>query len=308
MTRRGRHFLQIPGPTNTPDRILRAMAAPTIDHRGAGVRRARPRGAGRAEDRLSDGVAGRRSTRRRAAARGKRRSSTRCRLATRCWRSTSASSRRTGPRSRAGSASTSRSCPARGAAASIRTSSASAWRDDRDHRIKAVLVVHNETSTGVTTRLPEIRRAIDAREASGAAARRRGVVAGVDRSRHDEWGLDVTLSGSQKGLMLPPGLSFNAISAEGAGGVEDREVAALLLGVGRDARRERQRLLSDDARDEPAVRPARSAAHAGRGRSAGRVRAASPAGRGDARGRARPGSSRFSASATTSSVRWSRPS
>ena len=85
-------------------------------------------------------------------------------------------------------------------------------REDRDHRIKAVLVVHNETSTGATSRLPEIRRAID-RSAHPALLLVDAVssLASIEL-RHDEWGLDVTLSGSQKGLMLPPGLSFNAIS------------------------------------------------------------------------------------------------
>ena len=75
-----------------------------------------------------------------------------------------------------------------------------------------MLVVHNETSTGVTSRLPEIRRAID--RAGHPALLLVDAVSslGSIELRHDEWGLDVTLSGSQKGLMLPPGLSFNAIS------------------------------------------------------------------------------------------------
>jgi alanine-glyoxylate transaminase/serine-glyoxylate transaminase/serine-pyruvate transaminase len=85
-------------------------------------------------------------------------------------------------------------------------------RDDREHRIRAVLVVHNETSTGVTSRLPDIRRAID-RAAHPALLLVDAVSSlGSIDLRHDEWGLDVTLAGSQKGLMLPPGLSFNAIS------------------------------------------------------------------------------------------------
>ena len=85
-------------------------------------------------------------------------------------------------------------------------------REDRDHHLKAVLVVHNETSTGATSRLPEIRRAID-RAAHPALLLVDAVSSlGSIELRHDDWGLDVTLSGSQKGLMLPPGLSFNAIS------------------------------------------------------------------------------------------------
>ena len=85
---------------------------------------------------------------------------------------------------------------------------------DRDHRIKALLVVHNETSTGVTSRLPEIRHAIDlARHPALLLVDAVSSLGSIDL-RHDEWGLDVTLAGSQKGLMLPPGLSFNAISAK----------------------------------------------------------------------------------------------
>ena len=84
--------------------------------------------------------------------------------------------------------------------------------DDRSHRIKALLVVHNETSTGVTTRLPEIRKAMnDAKHPALLLVDAVSSLGSIDL-RHDEWGLDVTLSGSQKGLMLPPGLSFNAIS------------------------------------------------------------------------------------------------
>jgi alanine-glyoxylate transaminase/serine-glyoxylate transaminase/serine-pyruvate transaminase len=83
---------------------------------------------------------------------------------------------------------------------------------DRDHRIRAVLVVHNETSTGVTSRLPEIRRAIDAASHPALLLVDAVSALGSIDLRHDEWGLDVTLAGSQKGLMLPPGLSFNAIS------------------------------------------------------------------------------------------------
>jgi alanine-glyoxylate transaminase/serine-glyoxylate transaminase/serine-pyruvate transaminase len=85
---------------------------------------------------------------------------------------------------------------------------------DSEHQIKAVCVVHNETSTGVTSRIAEIRRAIDR---SGHPALFMvdtiSSLASVDY-RHDEWGVDVTVAGSQKGLMLPPGLSFNAISAK----------------------------------------------------------------------------------------------
>ena len=75
--------------------------------------------------------------------------------------------------------------------------------------------------------------------------------------RHDEWGVDVTVGGSQKGLMLPPGLSFNALSRQGARRAEDREAAALVLGLGRDARAQREGLLSLHAGHQPPLRPAR---------------------------------------------------
>lgn len=87
-------------------------------------------------------------------------------------------------------------------------------RADPQHLIKAVCVVHNETSTGATSRIDEIRAAIDA--AAHPALLLVDVIsslASVDY-RHDEWGVDVTVAGSQKGLMLPPGLSFNALSAK----------------------------------------------------------------------------------------------
>ena len=83
---------------------------------------------------------------------------------------------------------------------------------DKNHTFKAVMVVHNETSTGVTSNIPEIRRAMD--EAHHPALLMVDTIsslASIDY-RHDEWGVDVTVAGSQKGLMLPPGLSFNAVS------------------------------------------------------------------------------------------------
>jgi alanine-glyoxylate transaminase / serine-glyoxylate transaminase / serine-pyruvate transaminase len=85
-------------------------------------------------------------------------------------------------------------------------------QEDKAHAIKAVCVVHNETSTGATSRIPLVRKAIDA--ASHPALFMVDTIsslASIDY-RHDEWGVDVTVAGSQKGLMLPPGLSFNAVS------------------------------------------------------------------------------------------------
>ncbi len=85
-------------------------------------------------------------------------------------------------------------------------------RADTAHRIKAVCVVHNETSTGVTSDIAAVRRAIDA--AGHPALLMVDTISGLACAdfRHDEWGVDVSISGSQKGLMLPPGISFNALS------------------------------------------------------------------------------------------------
>ncbi len=85
---------------------------------------------------------------------------------------------------------------------------------DRHHAIKAVMVVHNETSTGVTSRVAEVRAAIDAADHSALLlVDTVSSLASIDY-RHDEWGVDVTVGASQKGLMLPPGLGFNAVSAK----------------------------------------------------------------------------------------------
>ena len=86
--------------------------------------------------------------------------------------------------------------------------------EDRSHRIKAVLVVHNETSTGVTTRLQQVREAMDrAKHPALLMVDTVSSLASIDY-RHDEWRVDVTIAGSQKGLMLPPGLALQAISAK----------------------------------------------------------------------------------------------
>ena len=87
-----------------------------------------------------------------------------------------------------------------------------ALRDDSSHSIKAVCVVHNETSTGCTSRIADVRKAIDA--AGHPALLMVDTISGLASAdfRFDEWGVDVAVAGSQKGLMLPPGLSFNAVS------------------------------------------------------------------------------------------------
>ncbi|MBL0125199.1 MAG: aminotransferase class V-fold PLP-dependent enzyme [Betaproteobacteria bacterium] len=88
----------------------------------------------------------------------------------------------------------------------------SALADDKSHSIKAVCVVHNETSTGVTSNIPAVRKAID--KAGHPALLMVDTISSIGsvEYRHDDWGVDVTVGGSQKGLMLPPGLSFNALS------------------------------------------------------------------------------------------------
>jgi alanine-glyoxylate transaminase / serine-glyoxylate transaminase / serine-pyruvate transaminase len=85
-------------------------------------------------------------------------------------------------------------------------------RGDRDHRIRAICVVHNETSTGCVSPIPAIRAAIDAAGHPALLLVDTISSLGSIDYRHDDWGVDVTVAGSQKGLMLPPGLSFNAVS------------------------------------------------------------------------------------------------
>jgi alanine-glyoxylate transaminase / serine-glyoxylate transaminase / serine-pyruvate transaminase len=207
----GRHFLQIPGPTNVPDRVLCAMDRSTIDHRGpefqhlgfdvlAGMQEmfqtknpvviypASGTGAWEAAlvNTLSPGDKVLMFETGQFA-------SLWCELARRLgleielvsgdWRSgvdANAVERR--------------------------------LSEDRDRRIKAVAVVHNETSTGVTSNIPTIRAAMN-RVVHPALLLVDTIssLASINY-RHDEWGVDVTVGGSQKGLMLPPGLSFNAIS------------------------------------------------------------------------------------------------
>ncbi len=209
----GRHFLQIPGPSTVPDRILRAMDYPTIDHRGpefqnlgksvlSGIRKifqteshvviypASGTGAWEAAltNTLSPGDLVLMVETGHFATLWKR-------MAERLgivvdfvagdWR--------------------------RGVDPEIVEQRLAA---DPGRRYKAVCVVHNETSTGVTSRIAEVRRAID--RAGHPALLLVDSISGLASAdyRHDEWGVDVTVSGSQKGLMLPPGLSFNAISAK----------------------------------------------------------------------------------------------
>jgi alanine-glyoxylate transaminase / serine-glyoxylate transaminase / serine-pyruvate transaminase len=209
--RSGRHFLQIPGPTNVPDRVLRAMDMPTMDHRGPAF--------GVLGREILDGLRDVFQTRQPVIiypASG-----------TGAWEAALANTMSPGDRvlmcetgqfatlwhkmaTRLGLAT--EFIPTdwrRGAdAAAIEAR----LREDRAHAIKAVCVVHNETSTGCTSRIALVRKAIDAaKHPALLLVDTISSLASIDY-RHDEWGVDVTVAGSQKGLMLPPGLSFNAVS------------------------------------------------------------------------------------------------
>ena len=209
--RAGRHFLQIPGPSNVPDRILRAIDNATIDHRGPEF--------GRLGRDVLEGMKQIFKTRGPVViypASG-----------TGAWEAALVNTLSPGDR-----------------VLMFETGQfASLWREmaqrlgleiefvpgdwrhgvdpaaleeklvaDKGHRIKAVAAVHNETSTGVTSRIGELRKAIDrAKHPALFFVDTISSLASIDY-RHDEWGVDVTVGGSQKGMMLPPGLSFNAIS------------------------------------------------------------------------------------------------
>jgi len=207
----GRHFLQIPGPTNVPDRILRAMDYPTIDHRGpdfaeigasclAGIKTIfktdshvviyPASGTGAWEAALVNLLA-----------EGDKVLMVETGHFASLWHKMA---------SRLGLETEFLATDWR------RGADPSAVEDrlraDTEQQIKAVCVVHNETSTGSTTRIDEIRKAIDAAGHDALfMVDTISSLASIDY-RHDEWGVDVTVSGSQKGLMLPPGLSFNALS------------------------------------------------------------------------------------------------
>ncbi|MBI1778380.1 MAG: aminotransferase class V-fold PLP-dependent enzyme [Proteobacteria bacterium] len=209
--RSGRHFLQIPGPTNVPERVLRAIDRATIDHRGPDF--------GALGREVVQGM--------------KRVFKTEGAVAiypasgTGAWEAALVNTLSSGDRVLMFET---------GHFASLWHEMAKRlglvvdlvpgdWRhgadpavageklaQDKAHAIKAVLVVHNETSTGVTSRIAEMRKAITAaRHPALLMVDTISSLASIDY-RHDEWGVDVTVAGSQKGLMLPPGLSFNAIS------------------------------------------------------------------------------------------------
>jgi alanine-glyoxylate transaminase / serine-glyoxylate transaminase / serine-pyruvate transaminase len=222
--RSGRHFLQIPGPTNVPDRILQAIAAPTIDHRGpefaemakaviAGMKRVF-----QTEDTVviypSSGTG--------------------------AWEAALSNTLSPGDRVlmfETGHFASLWQAMAKRLGLDIDFMPGD-WRHgvdpaqveeklvaDHAHQIKAVCVVHNETSTGVTSRIPAIRAAIDhARHPALLMVDTISSLASIDY-RHDEWRVDVTVAGSQKGLMLPPGLGFNAVSKQALAAAESAKLA-----------------------------------------------------------------------------------
>ena len=209
----GRHFLQIPGPTNVPDRVLRAIDHPTIDHRG-------PEFAVLAKTVL----AGMKKVFRTEADVVIFPSS-----GTGAWEAALVNTLSPGDRvvmAETGHFATlwKRIAERLGLVVEFLPGD---WRNgaradqiesrlraDHEHSIKAVCVVHNETSTGVTSNIAEVREAID--RAAHPALLMVDTISSLGSTdyRHDEWRVDVSVAGSQKGLMLPAGLSFNAISAK----------------------------------------------------------------------------------------------
>ncbi len=211
----GRHFLQIPGPSPVPDRILRAMSLPTIDHRGPefGALGLELLGKIRKVFKTESPVMIYPAS------------------GTGAWEAALANTLSPGDRVlmfETGHFASLWYAMARRLQLEpefIGLPGYEGWRhgvqaemiearlrEDADHAIKAVCVVHNETSTGATSDIAAVRRAMDA--AGHPALLLVDTISGLASAdyRHDEWGVDVTISGSQKGLMLPPGISFNAIS------------------------------------------------------------------------------------------------
>jgi alanine-glyoxylate transaminase/serine-glyoxylate transaminase/serine-pyruvate transaminase len=213
MTRRaGRHFLQIPGPTNVPDRVLRAIDLPTIDHRGpefatlgkevlAGLKRVFKTTQGEVVIYPASGTG--------------------------AWEAALVNTLSPGDRVlmvETGHFATLWQKMATKLGLEVEFVPGD-WRHGADPEaiekrlradsaktLKALCVVHNETSTGVTSRIAEIRKSLDAAKHPALfMVDTISSLASIDY-RHDEWGVDVTVAGSQKGLMLPPGLSFNCIS------------------------------------------------------------------------------------------------
>ena len=285
MTRSGRHFLQIPGPTNVPDRVLRAMAAPVIDHRGPefaplghavleGMRAIfqttspviiyPSSGTGACEAALSNPLS----------------PGDRVVIMETGWFSHVAW-RQVAER-----------------LGLVVDYVPGTWRrgaspddlearlaPDRQHDIKAVVVVHNETSTGATSRLPDLRAVMNRlRHPALLIVDTVSSLASIDY-RHDEWEVDVAVSGSQKGLMVPPGLGFNAVSEKAlkASSAKHTKSTSTYWDWHEMIRRQRLRILPVHAGDEPPLRAARGVGDAAGRRSRERLLPARPPRRGDPR-------------------------
>jgi alanine-glyoxylate transaminase/serine-glyoxylate transaminase/serine-pyruvate transaminase len=212
MSRAGRHFLQIPGPTNVPDRVLRAMDYPTIDHRGPdfaaigkqaleGMKRIVKTTAGQVVIYPASGTGAWEAALVNTLSPGDKVVMFETGHFAWLWERLA---RRIGLDPQVIGADWRRAADPDAIEQALRADSA--------YEIKAVCVVQNETSTGCATRVDEVRAAIDA---AGHPALLMvdtiSALASIDM-RMDDWGVDVIVAGSQKGLMLPPGLSFNAIS------------------------------------------------------------------------------------------------
>jgi len=211
MRQAGRHFLQIPGPSPVPDRILRAIDMPVIDHRGPGF--------ADLGNRVLTGMQGIFKTNQPVII---------CPASgTGAWEAALVNTLSQGDKVLMVETGHFASLWQKLAqklglkAELIETdwrrgadpdTIEQALKADSQHSIKALCVVHNETSTGATSRIAAIRKAIDA--ANHPALLMVDTISGLASAdfRFDEWGVDVAISGSQKGLMLPPGLSFNAVS------------------------------------------------------------------------------------------------
>jgi alanine-glyoxylate transaminase / serine-glyoxylate transaminase / serine-pyruvate transaminase len=207
----GRHFLQIPGPTNVPDRILRAIDNPTVDHRG-------PDAAQLVKGCL-EGIRGIFQTKGPVIIYSS--------SGTGAWEAALVNTLSSGNRVVAfesGHFAAAWAKVARNLCLNVELIPGD-WRravdparlaeilsKDSQHEIKAVMAVHNETSTGVVSDVVSIREAIDSTSHPALLMIDTVSSLGSIDYRHDQWGVDVTVSGSQKGLMLPPGLAFNAIS------------------------------------------------------------------------------------------------
>ena len=125
---------------------------------------------------------------------------------------------------------------------------------DRAHTIKAVLVVHNETSTSCVTHPLDVRKALN--RTNHPALLMVDTISGLAslEYEHDAWGIDVSVAGSQKGMMLPPGLELQRGLGKGARGLKGQYVDAVLLGLARHDRDQQGRHLPLYAGDQPAVR------------------------------------------------------